>query len=101
MVDVRTQHGPAMGKKNQKNRHRPAPFYGDRAKCLESCPEGDDSLPGIDSCCTVSSEAVTPKLTMIAGRQLSIGNAHGGERPSRFNPSRRKWAGEASRAGSA
>ena len=36
--------------------------------------------------------AVTPKLTMIAGRQLSIGDASGAKLPSRFNSNTGKSA---------
>src|SRR5258708_1971285 len=36
--------------------------------------------------------AVTPKLTMIAGRQLSIEGASGAKLPSRFNSSTGKFA---------
>src|SRR5260370_13410769 len=50
---------------------------------------------GIDSCCTDAllgrRWAVTPKLTMIAGRQLSIGAASGVKPPSRFHDTRRVW----------
>jgi hypothetical protein len=41
------------------------------------CQNFHKTLPGIDACCTSAflgrQWAVTPKLTMIAGRQLSIG----------------------------
>ena len=55
-----------------------------------------ETLPGIDSSLTVTplvrglQWAVTPKLTVIAGRQLSIGAASGAKLPFRFNSSRPK-----------
>jgi hypothetical protein len=56
------------------------PFEGGRARCFELWMTGLHQATklchGIDSCCTATRGpqwAVTPKLTMIAGRQLSIG----------------------------
>src|SRR5712664_2315088 len=73
----RTEYGVGGFSENT-NRHRPVPFEGDRARCFESgrvnslklCQE---SIPAALTA-TRAQWAATPKLTMIAGRQFSIGS---------------------------
>src|SRR5260370_38126272 len=84
---------------------RPGPFSGAGHECFESWRPQNFKIPtklcpGIDSCCTDANTpaltlgarplqwAVTPKLTMIAGRQLSIGAASGAKPPSRLQNNR-------------
>src|SRR5579864_732946 len=98
--DEKRHTSAPAGMSEKENRHGPAPLL-QRAEheCFESWTSKRYAVKpstklchGTDSCCTDAllrrRWAVTPKLTMIAGQQLSIGAASGAKPPSRFHDTR-------------